>query len=490
MDDMDGRRDSREEVIPDASAEVGRTYDNVESPVPGNGFGEHDVPVFSPKCPMAEMEKEEPKGSDVEMGERRQSNFGADASGLTPSRGDVSTGDYVRPEVTIGTFQRDFEDEEEEEDRLFMNPLDPRIDDHQYRLRMFAIFGFLPFFWVGWLVGAIYGCVKKGTKPIHKKLTVLLSQLTFIVGVLITVLTLAIYFTLPVTKQDNLVIQMQPLIPSGLTAGVPLLEKSKKCGALTVDMYRRELKVKFGSLFADVHGNRPSDKTTVFVFKGLDAEWSEHKIFTGEFGAQLPNEPAETYSAKDDIFAVNITAGDPSTIRDEGTAGNIYGLPKLNVLMKCMDVKAKKIHLVATFDDKDAGAFKPDESQDPYETILAVGLFEPTDTTYLGNPAIPSYVGFVNKQIMCNKKNVYFPVEITGAKELSYEARNKGYGELKKYLTDPAKARSLTAKPLNLGFSYTTRELLTKTQTALKALMEYEKVKDTASESKRFKSCL
>ncbi|GBE61795.1 fibrous sheath CABYR-binding like protein [Babesia ovata] len=281
-----------------------------------------------------------------------------------------------------------------------------------------------------------------------------------------------------VPKKEPEQVLYPPMADGTLVIAQPSVYPYTRCGAYKVDLLKSTLEGQLESSCSVPHTDGTTQSTTVFIFKGLHDTWKNDKMFT------------KLFDELDDVYAANIIETEAlSTAVLTKVEESSYGLPMLDEIFKCLDVKAKsKIHLVAMFDNKDAAAFKPPKS-DPFETIVAINTMEKGGED-LGSSVIPSHVGIVNKKYQCKDKSLDFPLEVKNPEGYTYVERKTGYEDLARLLNGASLRSSSGSKSVDVKYSFQTHKLLESTHEALKSLKEFAKSKGPGYDRVKFASCI
>ncbi|EDO06123.2 putative integral membrane protein [Babesia bovis T2Bo] len=338
--------------------------------------------------------------------------------------GDIEAGTGVCP-FGFDEHGRRFSEEGpvETEEGLFVNPFDTNMDDLSYKLRMFALLGFLPFFWIGWVIGAIYGAVSRKTKQIHKKLSILLFGLSVVGAAVIIVTTSAIYLSLksvPATpKLTKAYVSENPLFP------FLDYEPAVAPGILPEpDAAKFEAPVRGKNDFFDQYQltSEKNQKTILMVMRDMPIGWYINSAIR------------DTAKAGYNVYAANIHTDWEAEADPDGTE-EYYGLKKIKVMFDKFKIPIKgSLYLAMVLNRKDAELFKPSVSPTPlFEGMVLINneeldkskipvLTEGSFDLSALIPKVASHAVYINTEMTCPDKRLP-PLEVTidGTKDYSYK---------------------------------------------------------------------
>ncbi|ORM41478.1 uncharacterized protein BXIN_2574 [Babesia sp. Xinjiang] len=310
---------------------------------------------------------------------------------------------------------------EETDEQLFRNPLDPDMDDLQYKLRMFAMLGLFPFFWIGWLVGAIYGAIKRKTKAIHVKLMKLLIFLAFIGALVVALIVIIIYTSLKPDSEST-----APAVSTSSTATSISYSAKQMCGEYEIET----LKI----------SKAKNKKSMLFILGDLHESWNLHKLFT--------DVEAKGYN----VFAANVTKDTviaTSTIVDASDLK--YGLKKYKKIAECLRVEPETpFTMVAAMGRDDAKLFTSAGTLASFTAFVAINdeevipASERSEVPTSGmdrSGEIASHIVYIGSFIDCGKP-VLTPPEATVKGRKKYDVKRAAYKEITRlfFTNDPSKS--------------------------------------------------
>ncbi|GFE54488.1 ubiquitin domain-containing, putative [Babesia ovis] len=359
---------------------------------------EHVVEESVPKKLSAELESVVPP-APKHMDDLHKTH---DVEAMAPVHGDLEAAEGRCP-YGHGDHEQPNPGEEhvDTDESIFSSPFDPGMDDLQYKLRLFAILGLLPFFWIGWVIGAIYGSVSRKTKKIHHQLTNLLIGLS-IFGALAAIIIVSILYM---------------SLGGGSTAvGVTV---GAACGPYVFSQYKLT--------------GATSRKSMIFIMSDMNISFVDSPVFQNLKKQEF------------DIYVANIDTKE-TTIKEE-KANEEYGLDKYAEVIKCLKVPMDKpLYLTAVLDRKEAKAFKVSESTGKYDSIVLINdemVEKPmySIAPYSPGSEIASYIIYVNKKIKCDKE-VWGPIQASINGEVSFKTKRSNYAEVSKlfYTNQPDKS--------------------------------------------------
>ncbi|GIX65203.1 coenzyme F420-0:L-glutamate ligase [Babesia caballi] len=335
----------------------------------------------------------------------------------------------------------------ENEETLFCSPFREGMDPVQYRLRMFAILGLFPFIWIGWVAGLIYGAVKRGTKPIHKKLMRLLAILAFLGLVIIGIVVGVVVGQRRRNALDGVVTQ-------------------KNCPPLQIDSMR--------------YASSNSEKPILFMLYDADSSWSTNPLFK------------ETSQKGHDTYVARVKSDEGSN-KVEGN--DRFGLRNINAIVDCLKVPTKNLTLVAMVRKEEAELFSSGYEEGTFKNVFVISAEEPgsenpkakagvqsTASTAPGSASsntaydlddgatVASVIGLGSASVECGGRKYGTPMVVVIDGAARHVPRTYASEAISKFLYP----QNVETKKLDLSTKASTTKMLTSVGAALKAMWELE----------------